>query len=271
MAGGAFTFIAKPFPITGRTLTAVIREVLDEMGNKESPVDKQTEPNGTAFAGGALILFEDRAEFLGKTICFGPRSNSKRIVLKLLAELHRGKSAAGYSGAELRSKAKELGAKGESAGLIRDLRDELGSVLRTKPEVKVDAAELILSNDTGYRLSSQLTVQFATTQTTTDIRDIKDMADARGVPNVLNRNVLNVPNHGVRNVINHAPEQRATWILKELGNGGRVSAAIVANRFECGPKTGQRDLGALKEAGLIEFVGSSRSGEYRLVRDPPLA
>ena len=44
---------------------------------------------------------------------------------------------------------------------------------------------------------------------------------------------------------------------------------MVAEHFSCSLTTAQRDLKALKDEGKIEFVGSTRTGHYRLA-NPPL-
>jgi hypothetical protein len=58
---------------------------------------------------------------------------------------------------------------------------------------------------------------------------------------------------------------RRSWFLEALRAGTRVGVAELEERWGVSEKTAQRDIGALKARGLIEFVGSRRSGAYRLV------
>ena len=44
---------------------------------------------------------------------------------------------------------------------------------------------------------------------------------------------------------------------------------MVVKQFKCVVKTAQRDLTALKDEGIIEFVGAPRTGYYRLCQPPP--
>jgi hypothetical protein len=49
------------------------------------------------------------------------------------------------------------------------------------------------------------------------------------------------------------------WMLK---------VADVVGQFNCSEKTAKRDLAAHREEGEIDFVGTKRSGHYRLFQDP---
>ena len=57
---------------------------------------------------------------------------------------------------------------------------------------------------------------------------------------------------------------RRPWILQELGKGRQLKAPDVVEQFSCAVKTAQRDLAALKDEGKIEFIGTPRTGYYRL-------
>jgi hypothetical protein len=102
-----------------------------------------------------------------------------------------------------------------------------------------------------------VTVQFADPPTVKDITDTDGASD--------------VPNDDVRDVFDvrdDAAGARHAWILQELAKGRRLKAPDVAEHFGCSVKTAQRDLTALKDEGKIEFVGSPRTGFYRIVANP---
>jgi predicted HTH transcriptional regulator len=51
--------------------------------------------------------------------------------------------------------------------------------------------------------------------------------------------------------------------------GGRCEAAEIAAHFQVSEKTAQRDLTDLKAKQLIEFVGASKTGVYRVKGPSP--
>jgi predicted HTH transcriptional regulator len=59
---------------------------------------------------------------------------------------------------------------------------------------------------------------------------------------------------------------RQGWFLEALRAGRRVGAAELAERWSISEETARRDIARLKAAGLIEFLGSRRSGRYRPMR-----
>lgn len=58
------------------------------------------------------------------------------------------------------------------------------------------------------------------------------------------------------------PRQR--WYLEALAAGKEVRADDLRRCWGVSEKTARRDVAALKERGLIEFVGPLRTGRYRL-------
>jgi hypothetical protein len=59
---------------------------------------------------------------------------------------------------------------------------------------------------------------------------------------------------------------RQSWFLEALRAGRRVGATELADRWSISETTARRDVSILKAKGLIEFVGSRRSGRYRPMR-----
>ena len=82
---------------------------------------------------------------------------------------------------------------------------------------------------------------------------------------------VNVGDDGDQDVLDdnvgQTSKARQEWILMRLEQGHRLNAPAVAERLGRSLKTAERDLDALKKAGKIEFVGSARTGYYRL-REP---
>ena len=59
--------------------------------------------------------------------------------------------------------------------------------------------------------------------------------------------------------------QRQRWFLDALAAGKEMRAAGLRRRWGVSDKTARRDVAALKERGMIEFVGTLRRGRYRLL------
>jgi hypothetical protein len=156
------------------------------------------------------------------------------------------------------------------AGSIRDLRDRISEALRN---LNIDCGRfaVILSGGEGYRLSKNLSVQFDDSCAPHGADQSSSSKAGANVPNVPNRDVPNVPDTDEPDVPNNSSSDAATrqdWILGELAAGRRVGTPDVEGQFGCDPKTAKRDFGALKAKGLIEFVGPSRTGCYRLKQQP---
>jgi hypothetical protein len=59
---------------------------------------------------------------------------------------------------------------------------------------------------------------------------------------------------------------RQGWFLEALRAGRHVRATELAERWSISEKTARRDVAILEAKGLIEFVGSRRSGRYLPMR-----
>ena len=59
---------------------------------------------------------------------------------------------------------------------------------------------------------------------------------------------------------------RQSWFLEAIRAGRHVGAIELAERWSISETTARRDVSILKAKGLIEFVGSRRSGRYRPMR-----
>lgn len=222
--------------------------------SSEQPI--QNEPQQpTAFTGGSVVFYPERVELCGVDICSGPRTETRRILLELLAKQRKNGDFIAYSGQDLEDEGRRLGADRTAAPWIRDLRQHIERCLLTHANIECKGDEVILSGGPGYRFAPSLTVHQAGVP---EITDIKDTAGETDVPNVRYPDVRDVPDD--------AALPRRAWILQRLASGDRLQAPAVARHFKCSVKTAQRDLTALKEEGKIEFVGPPRTGFY-LLRD----
>jgi len=122
------------------------------------------------------------------------------------------------------------------------------------------APPALLDAGDGYRLSSKITV-----------RDADDPANA---PQSEPGDPPNDPVNGRRDPVNDplngaddpANNERQQWALGRMHVGRELRKADVADHFECSKETARRDLKDLRRRGIIEFIGPSKTGYWRLVR-----
>jgi hypothetical protein len=232
----------------------------DANAPEQNPEDNQERATQVVqpFLGGEIVFFPDRVELCGADICSGRRCQTKRTLLELLRVKQSDGSYAAYSSEQLAEALGQKSLPGRVTGAIRDLRDNIVEALRVHANLRSGRHDVILSGGRGYRFAENITVHSSDEAKTTGITD---MDESGGVPNVRNDH-----SHHVRNVRDRASINRRAWILRHLEGGHQLRAPAVAKHFKCSVKTAQRDLSALNQEGKIEFMGSPRTGTYRLRR-----
>jgi hypothetical protein len=100
--------------------------------------------------------------------------------------------------------------------------------------------------------------------------DQHDGRPARGSDDRKNDPINDPINHRKSDPASASPEDglnpRQRWYREALAAGRAVRAGDLQRRWDVSEKTARRDLAALKERGMIEFVGPHRTGRYRLRR-----
>lgn len=72
-----------------------------------------------------------------------------------------------------------------------------------------------------------------------------------------------VPDDVPVNVPDDVPlNERQVWFLGRIQRGVRITSSDLANQFDVTPKTAKRDIGSLRDANVVRFVGSPRTGRY---------
>jgi predicted HTH transcriptional regulator len=70
----------------------------------------------------------------------------------------------------------------------------------------------------------------------------------------------NVEQMNADDAANDPVNERQKWYLEQLTGGVKAKAAELALHWSVSPVTAKRDISDLKERGLIEFVGSAKTG-----------
>lgn len=234
---GAADFIAKPFETSSRPIDKVIGEVLARFVAAPEVRAPAVLSSPQPFAGGEMVFCPDRVLLCDVTVLVNSRSRQMR---KILDELRQRNSSGSYiplSGPELVSRLGFAGGQNSVAGAVRDFRRNVTDVLLAERSLTCGPQDVIRSGGPGYRLNEWIIVR--------DAKESQTLASDR------------------------APEPRETkqrrdLILAALQGGKRLRAPAIAAELNCSLKTVKRELDALRINGLVEFVGPSKSGFYRL-------
>ena len=136
------------------------------------------------------------------------------------------------------------------------MRDHIVARLGEEAGIECGREDVILSRGPVCRLTDCMSVQLEEETSTEPISDNADTTDVRDVRNDADTDVGDV--HG------NTPDGRSAWIKQQLMHGVKLKAPHVEENFGCSLKTAERDLKALKDGGVIEYVGAPNTGHYKL-------
>jgi len=252
---GAIDYVKKPFPDKGHTLEKAILDGLASSGRSRPGAAKRSgavqDKPPQPFESGEMVFSEDRVELCDVKICGGPESGMIRRILHELRHKNVHGRYVRYSGNELAKRVDcERGQNGV-AEAVRDFRSSVCEVMLDEANIQMNRMRDIILNDRryGYRLPSKITV--------------RDADDPVNDPVNKQRDPVNDPLTGADDPENN---ERQQWALGQTGAGKELRKADIADHFECSKETARRDLKDLRRRGLIEFVGPSKTGHWRLVR-----
>lgn len=237
MKKGAVDYVTKPFATYGKTLDHAIQEALQRAGKLKGSRQKQRK-RPAAFKGGELIVYYDRVELCGVAISIGELT--RRLLIELRHKRESTGEYIGYSARELADRLEHLAGYKSISNAVHDFRDKLQVLLLDEANINCDRQDVVCSGNRGYRFNEWIDVRVAT---------VRKQSKKSGS----NKNEAPVSSEH---------NERQIWILKQLESGLKLRATHVAERFQCSTKTAKRDLAALREANLIEFVGPPRTGHY---------
>ena len=240
-AKGAVDFIAKPFPLEGRTLGHVIRSIL--------PAPVVASPiSGTQFQGGPLAFHRTTVDLLGVPIISNRGGGQAMALLRTLTNCDQAGRFVHRSAEDLVQSLGPHANIGTVTSCVRLVRTNASSRLKKLLGLDVGPHDVIGHEQQGYFLQDWITVQLA------------DQASSNVPSTPLAES--NVPAEFDNNVVDGLnPRQR--WVLKELQRGAQVERTMLELRFGVSDKTAKRDLAGLTSMGLIEFVRAGNGGHYR--------
>lgn len=191
------------------------------------------------FAGGALVIFPDRAELLGIKIMGDSGTGQSLEVLRALDQKLPSGRWRGTSAADI---AKRIGADGERVviGCVKTLRDNIVKRLLKLLNVACPLDGVIVNDGVqGYRFADWITVRHVT----------------EGATPAANKSAVGPDT---------ASRREAILALLD-GTPIRVPAMVKA--LGLSDRTIRRLLDELKADGLVEFVGAPKTGFYRRTQE----
>ncbi|MGQ9648539.1 MAG: response regulator [Phycisphaerae bacterium] len=256
MRKGATNYVKKPFPKSGRTLDEAIKSAL-------TPPQASHGANGTPkpagnprpFAGGELTLFEHHAELCGVRIIEASNRGHGWDALQALSEVRNGKPVP-RSGEQLAKLIDKRMGENTIAKSISALRKRIAATMLRECNVTVGKHDVICNKGHGYRLNpDKITVR----------QGHAGMSPPTHVP--ANVPGDTAPGTGTSQGQGHDRDtlnERQDWFIAELRAGRSPQRADIEDKFDCSDKTAKRDLGDLRDRGIVAFVPTPRPGHYRL-------
>ena len=255
---GASDFVKKPFPDSGHTLEKAVHDALAASGRsrpgtiKRSGAVKQKPPQ--PFECGKMVFSEGRVELCEVKIFGGPESGMIRRILDELRHKNTHGRYVRYDGSEL---AKPVGCdRGQNgvAEAVQDFRNSVCEIMQDEANVQMNRLYDIILNDRryGYHLLSKITVRDADGPGNDPQSESGDPLSDPG----------NDPLNGADDPANNNRQQ---WALGQMHVGRELRKVDIADHFECSKETARRDLNDLRRRDLIEFIGPSKTGYWRML------
>ena len=72
------------------------------------------------------------------------------------------------------------------------------------------------------------------------------------------------PDAPVNEPVNESVNERQRWFIVQLQRGRQANAEDIKSQWQVSVATAKRDIASLRKRELIEFVGSAKTGSYRL-------
>lgn len=268
---GASDYVAKPFKTEGKTLDGAIIDSLRRAGRltTAAAAKKPTTPP-RPFAGGEMQLLKKRLVVCGVEVPITPLMN--RILTVLSGKSSSGKFVA-FSGDELAEHDGVRCNRGQNgiSEAIHQLRKRISTAVLKEAHIDVGDQDIVRSKGLGYRISDAVTVVVgARRAVAVEVASAghfpNDPDHNRHVPDRVPINGQNVPDDDP-DVADDVPDLNARqhWVLSQIRKGAEVRVNMVVTQFGCSQKTAKRDLSDLRDRRLVRFVGSPRTGHYRLV------
>ena len=181
----------------------------------------------------------------------GASAMASRAMLEALAEKQKSGRYRALSAEEIAKKTDAANGVGTVTGAARTIRRNAMTHLENHAGIDCGHQDVV-ENDgyQGYRLRQWIKVRWAEEAPLPADDRVSDRDDR-------DNDRVNAPT-------NVRVKRRREWIIAQLGGGRKLRVPDIAKALGCSEKTAQRDLGALRKAGNVEFTGSPRAGHYRL-------
>lgn len=251
-AGNPIDFVRKPFPepgSQGHTLEQAARKAAHLSASHHT---KPIVPVPTAFTGGVLALYPDRATLCGVWITGQSGGTYMRCILDVLAAQDAQGRPVRLTGPQLQDQLKPLEITTDAiSGAIRDLRARITEVLQTEAHLVAGEEDVIQTGkrgQPGYRLAPTLTIERYDQPW-----QPHPVTAPAPLPTV--RLTSSQPDND-----SLSPELAA--ILTYLRTHGQATVSDLCRAHKLTERTTSRRLAQLRDLGMAHFVGTSRRGHW---------
>lgn len=280
----ATDFVRKPFPDPGqgRTLTQTISEVLATRSRLHGATSAAKPAR--KFTGGELVFYRDRVTLERVRIAYEAEDTLFRRILEALAVKDEEDRFVRFTGAELVDAVGVETSEKTINGRIRDLRNHITAVMDQEGGLTVHAQDVIETGrggQKGYRLAAHIRFRVVDADW---LPPSPDCPEATAVPPTLapkggngTQTSASLAPNGTQSAAKDpleglAKEQRE--LAQALAGGQTFTNAAIQERWGIKDRTVSRWMAALRDLGLAEFVGPSRTGCWQAKRAttlPPAA
>ncbi|MBL7132849.1 MAG: response regulator transcription factor [Phycisphaerae bacterium] len=244
---GVNACISKPFPETGRTLAAVIKDVMAQHRRWRQAAASKSKPESLRpFDGGLLAFHPDRIDLCGETVATNTKKRYAWRILHLLKERNTRGKFVRMGSRRLAAKLHPNMAQNTLIQAIKALRGRISQVMDENLGEECGPGDVISNVGKGYYLRDWIVVE---------------IYDEAGTLVSISRGPEHVDGGGK---VDDRFGERQQWVLAQLAEGVKLTRRDVEQEFRICARTAKRDLAELTEEGLIEFDRSARPGYYRL-------
>jgi len=238
--------ISKPFPRTGRTLAAVIEEVMAKTRQRRAVSGNGSQPREVRpFSGGVLAFHARHIDLCDEAIVQKNHKGYAWRILHLLREKNTRGRFVRMGSASLAAKLHPSLAQNTLSQSIKALRERITEVMYDRLDLDCGQFDVIDNRGKGYHLRDWIAVE---------------VYDEAGV--LVGTAQPSASDSGGGTAGGFSERQR--WILAQLAGDIKLTRRQVESHFGISPRTAKRELNGLVEAGMISYDRTEPPGHYVL-------
>lgn len=250
---GVNACISKPFPTSGRTLMALIEEVLEKHGrSRQAAIAREADGPLKEFTGGVLSFHHHEIVLCGETLVERTQRGYAWGIIEALRERNtKGRYVHINSSKLARIIGPTLG-QNTLIKAIKTLRERMAQTMRERLGLDCGMEDVIDNGGQGYHLRDWITVEvFDESGTRIGGGEAAALLDEPVAEASIEKKAKRF-------------SERQQWILNRLAAGEGLTRRQIEEKFDISSRTAKREIGGLVAEGLVYFNRSGHPGEYHL-------